>query len=44
MAHRVFQSEGELPEAAPKAASASLSVSEKLALYGSSASSGVEHE
>ena len=44
MAHHVFQSEGDLPAAAPKAASASLSVCEKLALYGSSALSGVEHE
>jgi DNA repair protein RadC len=45
MAHHIFQLETELqniPEAAPKA-SRSLSVSEKLARYGSSALSGVEH-
>jgi excinuclease UvrABC nuclease subunit len=45
MAHHIFQSETELqniPEAAPKA-SRSFSVSEKLARYGSSALSGVEH-
>ena len=45
MAHHIFQSEIELqniPEAAPKA-SPSFSVSEKLARYGSSALSGVEH-
>src|ERR1700732_2111810 len=45
MAHHIFQSETELqniPEAAPKA-SPSFSVSEKLARYGSSALSGVEH-
>jgi DNA repair protein RadC len=45
MAHHIFQSEAELqniPEAAPKA-SPSFSVSEKLARYGSSALSGVEH-
>jgi hypothetical protein len=44
MAHHIFQSENELqniPEAAPS--SRSFSVSEKLALYGSSALSGVEH-
>jgi hypothetical protein len=43
MAHHIFQSETELqniPEAAPKP---SFSVSEKLARYGSSALSGVEH-
>jgi hypothetical protein len=41
----IFQSSSELqniPEAAPKA-SPSFSVSERLALYGSSALSGVEH-
>ena len=45
MAHHIFQSESELqniPEAAPEA-SPSFSVSEKLARYGSSALSGVEH-
>ena len=45
MAHHIFQLETELqniPEAAPKA-SQSFSVSEKLARYGSSALSGVEH-
>ena len=45
MAHHIFQSESELqniPEAAPEA-SRSFSVSEKLACYGSSALSGVEH-
>jgi len=45
MAHHIFQSETDLqniPEAAPKA-SRSFSVSEKLARYGSSALSGVEH-
>ena len=45
MAHHIFQPESELqniPEAAPKA-SPSFSVSEKLARYGSSALSGVEH-
>jgi DNA repair protein RadC len=45
MAHHVFQLESELqniPEAAPEA-SRSFSVSEKLARYGSSALSGVEH-
>jgi len=45
MAHHIFQLENELqniPEAAPKA-SPSFSVSEKLARYGSSALSGVEH-
>ena len=45
MAQHIFQSENELqniPEAAPKA-SRSFSVSEKLARYGSSALSGVEH-
>ena len=45
MAHHIFQLESELqniPEAAPKA-SPSFSVSEKLARYGSSALSGVEH-
>src|SRR6195256_2631601 len=45
MAHHSFQSETELqniPEAAPKT-SPSFSVSEKLARYGSSALSGVEH-
>src|SRR5271166_1917203 len=45
MAHHIFQLESELqniPEAAPKA-SRSFSVSEKLARYGSSALSGVEH-
>jgi hypothetical protein len=45
MAHHIFQSETELqnvPEAAPKA-SRSFSVSEKLARYGSSTLSGVEH-
>src|SRR6202030_3620181 len=45
MAHHIFQLETELqniPEAAPKA-SRSFSVSEKLARYGSSALSGVEH-
>jgi hypothetical protein len=44
MAHHIFQSETELqnvPEAAPS--SPSFSVSEKLARYGSSALSGVEH-
>jgi DNA repair protein RadC len=44
MAHHIFQSETELqniPEAAPS--SRSFSVSEKLARYGSSALSGVEH-
>jgi hypothetical protein len=45
MAHHIFQLETELqniPEAAPKA-SRSFSVSEKVAHYGSSALSGVEH-
>jgi hypothetical protein len=45
MAHHIFQSESELqnvPEAALKA-SPSFSISEKLAQYGSSALSGVEH-
>ena len=45
MAHHIFQLETELqniPEAAPKA-SRSFSVSEKVARYGSSALSGVEH-
>jgi hypothetical protein len=45
MAHHIFQLESELQnisEAAPKA-SPSFSVSEKLARYGSSALSGVEH-
>src|SRR5271165_4106615 len=45
MAHHIFQLESDLqniPEAAPKA-SRSFSVSEKLARYGSSALSGVEH-
>ena len=45
MAHHISQLESELqniPEAAPKA-SLSFSVSEKLARYGSSALSGVEH-
>ncbi len=45
MAHHIFQLETELqniPEAAPKA-SPSFSVSEKLARYGSSPLSGVEH-
>jgi DNA repair protein RadC len=45
MAHHIFQFESELqvvPEAAPEA-SRSFSVSEKLARYGSSALSGVEH-
>src|SRR5271157_232818 len=45
MAHHIFRLESELqniPEAAPKA-SPSFSVSEKLARYGSSALSGVEH-
>ena len=45
MAHHIFQSESELqniPEAAHEA-SRSFSVSEKLARYGSSALSGVEH-
>src|ERR1700736_5183509 len=45
MAHHIFHSETELenfPEAAPKP-SPSFSVSEKLARYGSSALSGVEH-
>jgi DNA repair protein RadC len=45
MAHHIFRLESELqniPEAAPEA-SRSFSVSEKLALYGSSALSGVEH-
>jgi hypothetical protein len=45
MAHHIFQLESELqniPEAAPQA-SRSFSVSEKLARYGSSALSGVEH-
>jgi DNA repair protein RadC len=45
MAHHIFQSENELqiiPEAAPKAPP-SFSVSEKLARYGSSALSSVEH-
>jgi DNA repair protein RadC len=44
MAHHIFQSSSELqniPEAAPS--SRSFSVSEKLARYGSSALSGVEH-
>jgi DNA repair protein RadC len=45
MAQHIFQSENELqniPEAAPKA-SRSFSVSERLARYGTSALSGVEH-
>jgi DNA repair protein RadC len=45
MAHHIFQFESELknvPEAAPKA-SRSSSISEKLAQYGSSTLSGVEH-
>ena len=45
MAHHIFQLESELqniPEAAPET-SRSFSVSEKLARYGSSALSGVEH-
>jgi hypothetical protein len=45
MAHHIFQLESELQnitEAAPEA-SRSFSVSEKLARYGSSALSGVEH-
>jgi DNA repair protein RadC len=45
MAHHIFQLETELqniPEAAPKA-SRSFSVSEKLAHYGTSALSGLEH-
>jgi DNA repair protein RadC len=45
MPQHIFQSSSELqniPEAAPKA-SLSFSVSEKLALYGSSSLSGVEH-
>src|ERR1700729_3030296 len=45
MAHHIFQLESELqniPEAAPEA-SGSFSGSEKLARYGSSALSGVEH-
>ena len=45
MAHHIFHLETELqniPEAAPKA-SRSFSVSEKVARYGSSALSGVEH-
>jgi DNA repair protein RadC len=45
MAHHIFQLEGELqniPEATPEA-SQSFSVSEKLARYGTSALSGVEH-
>jgi DNA repair protein RadC len=45
MAHHIFQFESELqnvPGAAPKA-SPSFSISEKLAQYGSSALSGVEH-
>ncbi len=45
MSQHIFQSSSELqniPEAAPKA-SLSFSVSEKLALYGSSSLSGVEH-
>jgi hypothetical protein len=45
MAHHIFQLEGELqniPEAAHEA-SPSFSVSEKLARYGSSALSGMEH-
>jgi hypothetical protein len=45
MAHHIFQLESELqniPEAAPQA-SRSFSVSEKLARYGSSTLSGVEH-
>src|SRR5271166_6125466 len=45
LAHHIFQLESELqniPEAAPKAPP-SFSVSEKLARYGSSALSGVEH-
>jgi RadC-like JAB domain len=45
MAHHIFQRESglqKIPEAAPKA-SPSFSVSEKLARYGSSALSGVEH-
>jgi DNA repair protein RadC len=44
MAHHIFQSSSELqniPEAAPS--SPAFSVSEKLARYGSSALSGVEH-
>jgi hypothetical protein len=46
MAHHIFQSESELqnnPEATPKASPTSFTVSEKLARYGSSALSGVEH-
>jgi len=45
MSQHIFQSSSELqniPEAAPKA-SPSFSVSEKLALYGSSSLSGIEH-
>ena len=45
MAHYIFQFESELqnvPEAAPET-SRSFSISEKLAQYGSSALSGVEH-
>jgi hypothetical protein len=45
MAHHIFQLESELqniPEAAPEA-SLSFCVSEKLARYGSSALSGLEH-
>ncbi len=45
MAHHIFQLESDLqniPEAAPEA-SRSFSVSEKLARYGSSALSAVEH-
>ena len=45
MAHHIFQPENEfqnIPEAAPET-SRSFSVSEKLAQYGSSALSGVEH-
>jgi DNA repair protein RadC len=45
MAHHIFQLESELqniPEAAPEA-SLSFRVSEKLARYGSSALSGLEH-
>ena len=45
MSQHIFQLESELqniPEAAPKA-SPSFSVSEKLARYGSSALSGLEH-
>jgi DNA repair protein RadC len=45
MAHHIFQFESELqnvPEAAP-GTSRSFSISEKLARYGSSALSGVEH-